>query len=839
MSSGVLDWVGSAIGTGRYTIVAKVGEGGMGYVYCARDANLETDVIVKVPRRAILDDEEFAERFAREVRSLVRLSHPHVVKVIDVGVHDGIPFAVMQYLSGGSLESRHASGHDSRLLPVDPHSLREWLPSIAKALDFIHRQGYIHRDVKPANILFDAHGNAYLSDFGIAKVLAAEGHSNRAASLTGTGMVLGTPHYMAPELVLGEQVDGRVDQYALAVAVHELLTGTLPIDAPTAAAVLVQQATRPPKALRDLAQAFDGSLTEAVLKALAKAPDGRFATCGEFADTVLAAVAPMPSGSPIVPVLEKPRIPITSRATSPGRVPCPDCGAVLVLKPQHAGRRARCHKCDALLIISQDISELTLANPVADSTPAKSRLQTVGASTANEIRNPRKQPVLPWLNWSPSTLLARLTERGFPRREAALIGGGALALVCVVALAAYWLVGSPRPSDRPIGWKSQPIGPTGIPEWRISAGSKVVIPIPLDSAHQKGELEFRLGQDTPAGATIDATSGRFEWTPTLDQQGQYTIFVDTTSRRDGQPVEGFVFTLTVESKERGITSARRSVQPRRSAPSSAPTNISADPATIRHGASFPASDVVRDPTFGRGAPTAPDTQGVHATTKTQTATAIDELARTFSAPSGLVLEDHFDGHDLNTTSWEVIEGTGTVRVSQGHVEICNRGYLATKARDLKPTSSVPLEIQGYWTIHSASSLSHDNLSVATRTNAKPLGKYHEPECGVVCLLSGNGFIRISSGEDILQDAKLPVVAQDKFHFRITDDGRNISFVVTKVGDNQSSASLAATNSFQSGTNRVLFYNREGTSHTAFLDDVRIMRGIPDGASPQAEDLQRK
>lgn len=549
MVSKVLEWVGTVIGAGRYEITAKVGEGGMGYVYRARDANLETDVIIKVPRRAMLEDPEFAERFAREIRSLVRLSHPHIVNVIDVGVHDATPFAVMQYLSGGSLESRHADRPDDRVTSVDPHSLRQWLPSIASALDFTHGQGYVHRDVKPANILFDAHGNAYLSDFGIAKALAAAPQSNRAASLTGTGMVLGTPHYMAPELVLGQQVDGRVDQYALAVAVHELLTGGLPIDGPTPAAILVQQATQAPLALRDLAKAFDGPLTDAVLKALAKTPGDRFATCSEFADAVLAAVALMPSGSPIVPVAQKePPKPITSRATSPGRVPCPNCGAVLVLKSQHGGRRARCHKCASLLIISQDSCELTLANPVADSTPVNSTMPTVGQAAKAGAQQTAWGSALRF-HWPWRTFLPRLIDGVRRRRRATLLAtGGVIALCCAfVGWTVYRSAGTSHPEDGQVGWRSQLIGPEGIPNQYVTAGNKLQLDIRLDdTAPQKEDVEFGLiGKDTPAGTTIDPTSGHFEWTPTEGQEGDYMIAVDARSRRDGQHVAGFVFKVTV------------------------------------------------------------------------------------------------------------------------------------------------------------------------------------------------------------------------------------------------------------------------------------------------------
>ena len=163
----------------------------MGYVYRALDRHLETEVVIKVPRRSLLDDADAVERFTRENRSLVQLAHPHIVKIIDVGQHDGLPFAVMQFLSGGSLEDHRTRGPDGRPLPMAIDSFRAWLGDAAKALDFIHAQGFVHRDVKPANVLFDQHGNVYLSDFGVIKALSVE--RPEVKSLTGTGFVLGTP----------------------------------------------------------------------------------------------------------------------------------------------------------------------------------------------------------------------------------------------------------------------------------------------------------------------------------------------------------------------------------------------------------------------------------------------------------------------------------------------------------------------------------------------------------------------------------------------------------------------------------------------------------------------
>ena len=186
--TGSRDWTGLALANDRYLITAKLGEGGMGSVYRARDRNLDADVVVKVPRPAMLEDPEFANRFAREIRSLVKLSHPRIVKVTDVGARDGLPFAVMQYLPGGSLEERRPLRADGRPSPCDPADVPGWLTGIAQALDYVHSQGYVHRDVKPGNILFDAQGHSFLSDFGVAKVLASSaGAAASRTAMTGTG----------------------------------------------------------------------------------------------------------------------------------------------------------------------------------------------------------------------------------------------------------------------------------------------------------------------------------------------------------------------------------------------------------------------------------------------------------------------------------------------------------------------------------------------------------------------------------------------------------------------------------------------------------------------------
>src|SRR5262249_53773545 len=212
------------------------------------------------------------------------------VRVFDVGELDGHPFVVMEYLAGGSLKDRIPHGRRGELLPMPPRSLSDWLLEIAKALDFIHGQDHIHRDVKPANILFDRHGNAFLGDFGIIKALTSEDPAPRRNSLTAPGFLVGTPNYVAPEIVMGRPFDGRVDQYSLAMTVHEVLSGTNCMEGPTPSATVVYQTMVMPPALTELIPEIPRALSNAILRGLAKDPGERFEKCVSLAEGILAAL---------------------------------------------------------------------------------------------------------------------------------------------------------------------------------------------------------------------------------------------------------------------------------------------------------------------------------------------------------------------------------------------------------------------------------------------------------------------------------------------------------------------------------------------------------------------
>jgi serine/threonine protein kinase len=269
--AGGADWVGDVL-DGRYRVDSLIGGGGMGVMYLASDLRQQgRRVAIKVPRQEVLAASTFRERFSREIGQLIAREHPHIVKLYDSGEHRGTPFAVLQYLPGGSLRDRLEEA--GRVLTA--REVMQWLPGIAAALDFIHRE-VLHRDVKPENILFDGEGHAYLADFGIAKVLSDP------VLVTGPGTILGSLPYIAPEVATGRRLDAAYDQYALAVVVFEALSGAFPHEMDRGAA-LVQKAMQPPRSLSHLNPHVPPRTAEVVMRALSTDPRQRFESCSRFA----------------------------------------------------------------------------------------------------------------------------------------------------------------------------------------------------------------------------------------------------------------------------------------------------------------------------------------------------------------------------------------------------------------------------------------------------------------------------------------------------------------------------------------------------------------------------
>ena len=260
---------------GRYVIRGEVGRGGMATVFHAYDPRFERDVAIKVLPREFLHDPQFRVRFEREAKTIALIEHPAIVPVYDFGDEDGQPYIVMRYMSGGSLSDRINKG------PLTISEVADMISRLAPALDAAHSKGVIHRDMKPANILYDQYGNSFLSDFGIARLAQAT-----SATLTG-GAILGTPAYMSPEQVQGGvDIDGRSDIYSLGVILYQILAGKVPYQANTAAKLMMMHILEPVPHITDAKVELPAAFNTVIEKAMAKNPDDRYQTTVEMAQAV-------------------------------------------------------------------------------------------------------------------------------------------------------------------------------------------------------------------------------------------------------------------------------------------------------------------------------------------------------------------------------------------------------------------------------------------------------------------------------------------------------------------------------------------------------------------------
>ncbi|HEX9030469.1 MAG TPA: protein kinase [Streptosporangiaceae bacterium] len=286
-----------------YLLEEQIGQGGMAVVFRAHDERLDRTVALKILAPALAADEAFRQRFIRESRAAAAVDDPHIIPVFEAGEASGVLFIAMRFVRGGDVRSLV-----SQFGPLPPGRVAEIVSQVASALDAAHGRGLVHRDVKPANMLLDASGGAgrpdhvYLSDFGLSK------GSLQASGLTGTGTFLGTLDYISPEQIEGKPVDGRADEYALACAAFELLTGVPPFQRDEAMAVMYAQLSEPPPQLTSRRGDLPTAADAVFARALAKLPAERYGNCREFSDALREAfgIRPYDSGPGSVPSGEHP-----------------------------------------------------------------------------------------------------------------------------------------------------------------------------------------------------------------------------------------------------------------------------------------------------------------------------------------------------------------------------------------------------------------------------------------------------------------------------------------------------------------------------------------------------
>jgi len=266
---------------GQYQIVEQLGQGGMAAVYKAFQPSLNRYVAVKVlPPDLARQQPDFAARFTREAHAVAQLQHPHILSVYDFGREGDLTYIVMQYVEAGTLQKHMRQ-------PMSLETIARIIEQLADALDYAHRRGIIHRDIKPTNVLMEDGRWPLLADFGIAKLLGGD------SGLTATGVGIGTPAYMSPEQGRGQPVvDARSDVYSLGVMLFEMLTGQVPFMADTPLGIVMQHILNPLPSPRSLNPVIPEAVERVIFKALAKDPNDRFASAGEMAAALKTALAP-------------------------------------------------------------------------------------------------------------------------------------------------------------------------------------------------------------------------------------------------------------------------------------------------------------------------------------------------------------------------------------------------------------------------------------------------------------------------------------------------------------------------------------------------------------------
>jgi eukaryotic-like serine/threonine-protein kinase len=317
---------------GRYRLEGRLGFGGMSTVHLALDLRLERQVAVKLLAEHLADDPTFVSRFQREAQAAARLVHPNVVQIFDSGLDEpsGRHFIVMEYIEGSSCaEILRDDGW------VEVNEAVSIIRQACEGLDYAHRHGVVHRDVKPGNLLRAREGEVKLADFGIAK-------ATEQSSITQVGSVLGTAAYLAPEQARGEEAGPRADLYALGVVAYQLISGRLPYEATSLTELALKQQREEPAMLDTLVAAVGGELADAVALALALDPRDRYQTAREMGRAIDDGARGISPGEPAAGARGGPATAATSLLAtgSPGsKREVPSTGAVTPRRPRQGPAR--------------------------------------------------------------------------------------------------------------------------------------------------------------------------------------------------------------------------------------------------------------------------------------------------------------------------------------------------------------------------------------------------------------------------------------------------------------------------------------------------------------------
>ncbi len=261
-----------------YEIISQVGQGGMATVFLARQQSMDRNVALKFLPKQFMNDDTYLQRFEREVKIVSQLEHRNIVPVYDYGEYEGQPYIAMRYMPIGSVDDLLRSGR----IPLD--RILSIVEQVAPALDYAHKKDILHRDLKPSNILLDDGGGAFITDFGIARIL-----SEQATAITTQGVV-GTPSYMSPEQAQAHALDGRSDVYSLGVMLFEMVTGRRPFESDTPYSIAVMQVTTAPPSPKSYDNSVSSAIESVILKSLKKDPNKRYDNAGELASALRLAI---------------------------------------------------------------------------------------------------------------------------------------------------------------------------------------------------------------------------------------------------------------------------------------------------------------------------------------------------------------------------------------------------------------------------------------------------------------------------------------------------------------------------------------------------------------------